>query len=273
MVTEVRMGMHLKHLLLDAWVQVLAWNSATSYSLAKDILLPIAIFCFGWFIQFGKDWRNWQVIGTEGKKILKLGSVAIGLPALVVVAAFSYAVPLIVYRDHDHLVSENRKLRRQNGKLVDPKSRDEEIKGLENRLAELNTPHPSPTANPGPRIPLTSIQIASQKQVASADSEFPYGLELVITTSKDVSPTAIKIIFSGTVGKMYGHPPGQIFSKAQGGIIASNRRDVLIEWETPPFSVAEPITLTVYSKRYIQAEKIQNVPFSFPYPEPLINQQ
>jgi hypothetical protein len=97
----------------------------------------------------------------------------------------------------------------------------------------------------------------------------PYGLEVVLTTTNDFSPAALEIVFSGSVGKMFGHPPGVIFTEAQGGIIASQPNTVLLEWQTPPFSVAEPIVITVYSKNYITATAIKSVPFSFPFPETL----
>jgi hypothetical protein len=114
--------------------------------------------------------------------------------------------------------------------------------------------------------PLASIKIASQKQIASADSQLPYGLEVILTTSRDISPTALTIKFSGEVGKMYGHPSGTQFTEAQGGIIAQSPDTILIQWQTPAFSVAEPVVLTVFSKNYIQAKKIESVPFNFPYP-------
>jgi hypothetical protein len=138
------------------------------------------------------------------------------------------------------------------------------VAGNNNILGNNNTVYTAPPVSK-PITPLADIRIASQKQVASADSHLPFGLEVVLVTDKDVSPTALTIRFSGEVGKLYGHPPGQIYTKAQGGIMVSSPHTVLIQWETPAFSVEEPVVLTVYSKTYVQAEKVESVPFNFPY--------
>jgi hypothetical protein len=135
----------------------------------------------------------------------------------------------------------------------------------------LPVPKTPPPANSKPEEskPLASIRIASQKQVASADPEFPFGLEVVLVTDTDVSPTSLIIKFSGEIGKLYGHAPGTIYTESQGGIIANTPDSILIEWRTPAFSVTEPVVLTIYSRAYITAEKIESVPFTFPYPEQL----
>jgi len=146
-----------------------------------------------------------------------------------------------------------------------------------------NNPHPAiptPTADSKPRdtpkakkptspipAPVATIQIGSQKEVASADAEFPYGREVILTTTKDVSPTALRVRFSGEVSKMYGNPPGMMFQMAQGGIETEHPDTVRIQWSAPPFSIAEPVKITVYSKNFIEAIHIESVPFSFPLPQ------
>ena len=139
------------------------------------------------------------------------------------------------------------------------------VAGNSNIIGSNNTVYAAPQQDPKTATPVAGIHIASEKQVASADSDLPFGLEVVLVTDKDVSPTALKIRFSGEVGKVYGHPPGQMYTQAQGGIIVSSPNTVLVQWATPVFSVAEPVVLTLYSKTYIKSEKLESIPFSFPY--------
>jgi hypothetical protein len=115
--------------------------------------------------------------------------------------------------------------------------------------------------------PSPAISISSQKEVASADLKYPYGLEVVVTTTKEVSPTALRIKFSEDISKMYGTPPGMIYTKAQGGIEVNHPNIVFIQWATPSFSVEGPLKVTVFSAAPVRAIGIESVPFNFPLPE------
>jgi hypothetical protein len=126
----------------------------------------------------------------------------------------------------------------------------------------------SPSHHPQPSAPepVARIHIASQKRIASADQSMPYGLEVVVTTDKDISPVAFNFIFSSEVAKVQAIPVQGIYNEEQGGIVAATPNVVFYQRESPAFIAAVPMVLYVYSRSYIEMKKIESVPFSFPRP-------
>ncbi|HMF75372.1 MAG TPA: hypothetical protein VK604_06880 [Bryobacteraceae bacterium] len=261
---------HFFKLLSRSWDSFAEAEGSSTLGLVSNWIYTLLVFGITLLIIWSS--HGWKAVMQHWQKeIVTALRVAIVVSLLVYGPVFVWQAIKTVFNDHAQLIAANAKLRLVNSALVDPKTRDGEIFRLKQEIADLRkgrSPIPTqyPSAQSPPQDPLAIIRIASQKQVASADADLPYGLEIVLTTSKDISPTAMKIIFSGPVGRMYGHPPGQIYSEAQGGILASDRRAILVQWQSPPFSVTEPVVITVYSKSHVDPQKVESLPFNFPYP-------
>jgi hypothetical protein len=114
--------------------------------------------------------------------------------------------------------------------------------------------------------PPAAIRIASEKPLASADPENPCGLEITVVSDKEISPVALTIKFSGEVGRLYATQPLGMIQEQQGGIVAGKPDTILLEWRSPAFTPQSPLTVTVYSKVCIKTDKIESIPFTFPYP-------
>jgi hypothetical protein len=146
-------------------------------------------------------------------------------------------------------------------------------------IVKIGSPPPPTDSHVSPEIPKgtkgspptkaqkVAIRIASEKEVASANPELPWGLEVTLVSDEDVSPVALTIKFSGEVGKFYASAPGNMVQEQQGGILVSKPDTILMQWQSPPFTPQQPIIVTVYSKLSLKAKKIESIPFNFPYPE------
>ena len=73
-----------------------------------------------------------KAIQESGMPAVTTTSITVIVWALI----FGWFVVRAVYLDHQRLVGDNQSLLRANSTLVDPKSRDDEIKDLKNQLAE-----------------------------------------------------------------------------------------------------------------------------------------
>lgn len=94
----------------------------------------------------------------------------------------------------------------------------------------------------------------------------PFGLEVLVTTDKEITPMALNFIFSGEIGKFMGsHPFGELHEE-QGGIRVAEPNVAFIQRKDPGFTPDIPIKIWVYSKTYIELKKIESVPFNFPAP-------
>ena len=111
--------------------------------------------------------------------------------------------------------------------------------------AKDKTPSRRNPANPSP---LVNVKIASQKQITSADPEMPYGLEIVVTTTKDIAPVVFNFIFSGDVERVRAIPVQGLFTEEQGGIVVSTPNVVFYQRHSPAFTPAIPMTFYVYSR-------------------------
>lgn len=124
---------------------------------------------------------------------------------------------------------------------------------------------PAQPVRPSLPKPSADIRISSQKPIASADPSMPYGLEVVVTTDKDISPVAFNFIFSGEVAKVQAIPVQGPYTEEQGGIIVTTPNVVFYQRQSPAFVAAVPMVLYVYSKSYIEMKRIESVPFNFPH--------
>lgn len=203
------MRSHLWHLVEQAFALVLAWNSATPFSLVKEAVFgPLIIFLFAWCFEFRGDWKRWSVIQTRGRDIIKpflftiLGSFAL----LGVV--FAVAVPCAIYKDHQSLLRANRNLRSQISKLVDPKSRDDKIATLENRISELeksspkqksqttNTTAQVPAAPTVPPVEIMGLVVQVRSVCALVDPK-------IMPEDMAMRVQSVPSYFEGAIGKSY----------------------------------------------------------------------
>jgi hypothetical protein len=111
-----------------------------------------------------------------------------------------------------------------------------------------------------------AISIATEKRLASADEELPWGLEVTLVANEDVSPLAVELEFTGEVGKFMATKPLGAFEQEQGGIVVERPDTILMERKSPAFTPQQPIIVWVYSKTQIKTKKLRSIPFSFPYP-------
>jgi hypothetical protein len=122
---------HLWHFVERLWVQVLQWNSATSYSTIRDILFPLLLL----FALIGFRLREWRKPSVRDVVIpaVKAAVVSLTLIGLAVIAA----IPVVVWQDHADLVKAEKKLIADNKRLSD------EINRLNKPTAPVS-PRPSP---------------------------------------------------------------------------------------------------------------------------------
>src|SRR5579862_1517805 len=115
---------HLWRFLGRVWNQVLAWNSATTFSIAKEVVIaPVLLLFVALWWTLRKDFYKPSAIRSRGGDVLKAFAITIvGLFALILLCCIA-AVPVVVYQDHTYLVSVNGDFASANKKLVD--ERDE----------------------------------------------------------------------------------------------------------------------------------------------------
>src|SRR5712691_4624721 len=102
---------HLVHLLGRSWTQVLAWRSATTFSLLLEVAIPCFIFLLLRLWTVG-SWKQMFTIRGAWPEVRSL------LTTLVVLLAiagtiFIAAIPVVIDQDHNDLVTANKKLREQ----------------------------------------------------------------------------------------------------------------------------------------------------------------
>jgi len=115
---------HLWRFAFQVWVQVLAWNSATTFSIAKEtIIAPLLILLVTLQFTIGKGWWKPAVLQQHGGDVLRSFVVTAGVLFLLVGVAFVVAIPVVVYQDHMELVASGQRLTESNRRLT--KERDE----------------------------------------------------------------------------------------------------------------------------------------------------
>jgi hypothetical protein len=262
---------HLGNLIAACWWRVLAWNSATPYSLFKDLGIPLLTFAAAWGVQFGKDWRNWAVIKAQGKKILIAGAFTVGIPVIILIAAFLFAIPDLIYEDHQQLIGELAKLRYANSKLVDPTTRDAQITDLKVQIAELKKIKPravtvalvaaAPVQTTLTEPTFGTVTIASQENVASEDVAFKYKLKVVIQTTKSVEPVDLILRCTGEIGKLAGGPSISLMDYTQ--IQPDDHTRVLLAFQSPAFTPERAIVLYLYSLSMSRVLSLEQGPSLF----------
>jgi hypothetical protein len=112
-----------------------------------------------------------------------------------------------------------------------------------------------------------AARIAEERELPSADSDLPFGLEITPVANRDITPVALELQFSGEVGKFMATQPTGLYQEQQGGIVVERPDTVLMQRKSPGFTPQQPIIVWVYSKSKISTKKLRSIPFNFPYPE------
>jgi len=114
------MLVHLGRFALLVWIQVLAWNSATTFSIAKEaIIVPLLVLVVALRWTLGKDWYKRSVLGGRGGDVLKSFAITIGVVFALIGVCYVAAIPVVVYQDHIYLVASVNKAK---GTLTPPLS-------------------------------------------------------------------------------------------------------------------------------------------------------
>ena len=125
-----------------------------------------------------------------------------------------------------------------------------------------------PKPKPAPTVaPLATVHIVCQHQIASADSDMPFGLEALITTDNEITPMALDLIFSGEVGRFQASMPIGVILEQQGGIRVASPDIVFMQRKSPGFTPDVPLKVVVFSKTSIKLNKIESVAFDFALPQ------
>ncbi len=112
---------------------------------------------------------------------------------------------------------------------------------------------------------LASIRIASQKQIVSTESQFPYGLEVILQTDTVIEPVAFEIEFSGEIKKGQAFFQGyNIYILSSYGVTKQHPNSFTFVWQSPAFTPAKPITINVFSKSYVKAIEFRKIEFQYP---------
>ena len=124
-----------------------------------------------------------------------------------------------------------------------------------------------PQAIPVPTQPqplLAHIRIASQKVVVSTNPDLPYALEVVVQTDEVIQPVAFVFECDGEVGASQGGIGPGVYTKTKTGIVDGHPNWFAIEWETPAFTPATPMVVTLFSKTAVHVTAVNRFPYSWP---------
>src|ERR1700683_2541763 len=102
---------HLWNLFGSAFWMVVRWNSATPYSMGREIAVPVITTALVLRTRL-KEWRMPTV-----KEVLVSTAIAIGVIIGTSVVAWGVAIPVAIYRDHQYFVHDASVLRDSNSKL------------------------------------------------------------------------------------------------------------------------------------------------------------
>jgi hypothetical protein len=132
----ISMWLHFVNLLSRSWDAFLSAMGTTGLGFFTPVLvfaLTVIVTLLVIFFREGREkmiqhWRE-----TAGITVV----VTVLVMLVVYVPIFTWNVVKTVYRDHADLVSENREIRRQSSRLVDPKPKDDEIAQLKSQIVDL----------------------------------------------------------------------------------------------------------------------------------------
>ena len=190
-------------------------------------------------------------------------SMTFGL-ALAAIGVIGLVIGLFLHFSYPNLLSNQEKI------VVEDNFRTPSITPSTSvSLGDMNNNHgtiqvlvnSSSTTIPQPK--LANIRIASQKQIASTNPNFPYGLEVVIQTDVAISPVAFLFKFTGNVGDGNAMPIG-LFEQFMQGVPPGMPDAFFAEWSRPDFIPETPIIVRVYSKNYIEMKTFERRQHIFP---------
>ncbi len=117
---------------------------------------------------------------------------------------------------------------------------------------KVEVTNPGPANQPPPQPLLSGIRIASQKQVASDNSNFPYALEVVVQTNVDISPVKLAILCDGPIGEGHaGLEGGGAYTMIREGLAQGNGNIFIVQWETPTWTPQRSMVVRLLSKTAI----------------------
>jgi len=123
-----------------------------------------------------------------------------------------------------------------------------------NAPVKVEVTNPGPSQAPSTTPVLSGIRIASQKQVPSDDSNFPFGLEVVIQTDVDVVPVKLAVLCDGPIGRGdAGFEGGGAYMNILQTLADGNDNVFVTKWDFPAWTPQKPIVVRLFSRTAIHA--------------------
>ena len=119
---------HLYHLLKNAFLDMPSLVSSNWLAVG----MTVTVFVLTLLFMYLKN--DWEYMKRQWKENIFIGIIAVMAGWI---GLYLLSVTLTVYQDHRQLASTNDSLRAEKSKLVDPKSRDDEISRLRNDISKL----------------------------------------------------------------------------------------------------------------------------------------
>jgi hypothetical protein len=97
---------HLGHLALRCGAQVLAWHSATGFSLAREVaIIPVLLYIgLRWYAIGRQPWREWFRLMGAWREIRPV-LLTMGILLALTGSAFLASIPVVIYKDHQELAT------------------------------------------------------------------------------------------------------------------------------------------------------------------------